>query len=265
MGTICPHHENIRLFSTSTYTCLPSIKYREFFYLCIQMDTQKIIIAIDGYSSTGKSTFAKLVAAKLGYVYIDTGALYRAMTLCAIKNGIIDHENNIDHDLLQRTLPNTVVEFRPTGENGKCETYLNGENVEKEIRGLEIANKVSHIAAVPAVRNFVDSMLKVYGEKKGVVMDGRDIGTAVFPDAELKIFMTADPKIRAQRRYNEMVMKGESPNMEDVLKNLLERDYIDTHRETAPLTQAPDAVLLDNSHMTLEEQMEWVLNILSKL
>ena len=229
------------------------------------MDTQKIIIAIDGYSSTGKSTFAKLVAAKLCYVYIDTGALYRAMTLCAIKNGIIDHENNIDHDLLQRTLPNTVVEFRPTGENGKSETYLNGENVEKEIRGLEIANKVSHIAAVPAVRNFVDSMLRVYGEKKGVVMDGRDIGTAVFPNAELKIFMTADPKIRAERRYKEMVEKGENPNMEDVLKNLLERDYIDTHRETAPLTQAPDAVLLDNSYMTLEEQMEWVLNILSKL
>jgi cytidylate kinase len=228
------------------------------------MDTQKIIIAIDGYSSTGKSTFAKLLAAKLGYVYIDTGALYRAMTLSAIKNGVIGHDNSIDHELLQKSLSDTVVEFRPTGENGKSETYLNGENVEKEIRGLEIANKVSHIAAVPAVRNFVDSMLKVYGEKKGVVMDGRDIGTAVFPNAELKIFMTANPEIRAQRRYNEMVAKGENPNMEDVLKNLLERDYIDTHRETAPLTQAPDAVLLDNSHMTLDEQMDWIITLLEK-
>ena len=228
------------------------------------MDTQKIIIAIDGYSSTGKSTFAKLVAAKLGYIYIDTGALYRAMTLCAIKNGIIDHQNNIDYEKLQKSLCDTAIEFRPTGENGKSETYLNGENVEKEIRGLEIANRVSHIAAVPAVRNFVDSMLKRYGEKKGVVMDGRDIGTAVFPNAELKIFMTANPEIRAQRRYNEMVAKGENPNMEDVLKNLLERDYIDTHREIAPLTQAPDAVLLDNSHMTLDEQMDWIITLLEK-
>lgn len=227
------------------------------------MQTPKIIIAIDGYSSTGKSTFAKLVAAKLGYIYIDTGALYRAVTLDAISHNIISENNTIDYKRLENMLKNIHIEFRTTGENGKSETYLNGENVEKEIRGLEIANKVSHIAAVPAVRNFVDTMLKAYGEKKGVVMDGRDIGTAVFPDAELKIFMTADPKIRAERRLKEMVEKGENPDPQEVLQNLLERDYIDTHREVAPLTQAPDAILLDNSHMTLEEQMDWILNHLN--
>lgn len=228
------------------------------------MDKEKIIIAIDGYSSTGKSTFAKLVAAKLGYIYIDTGALYRAVTLSACLNGAIGPQNDIDHENLEKTLSVTTIEFRPTGENGKSETYLNGKNVEKDIRTLEISGKVSHIAAIPSVRNFVDSMLKGYGEKKGVVMDGRDIGTAVFPNAELKIFMTADPQIRAERRLREMVLKGENPDREEVLKNLLERDYIDTHREVAPLTQASDAVVLDNSHMTLEEQMDWILNILDK-
>lgn len=228
------------------------------------METPKIIIAIDGYSSTGKSTFAKLVAAKLGFVYIDTGALYRAVTLSAINHRVISENNTIDLVSLENLLKNIHVEFRTTGENGRSETYLDGVNVEKEIRRLDISNKVSHIAAVPQVRQFVDAMLKVYGEKKGVVMDGRDIGTAVFPNAELKIFMTADPKIRAERRLKEMVEKGENPNPEDVLKNLLERDYLDTHREVAPLTQAPDAVLLDNSYMTLDEQMEWIINLLRK-
>lgn len=228
------------------------------------MQTAKIIIAIDGYSSTGKSTFAKLVAAELGYIYIDTGALYRAITLSAITGNIISENNTISCDRLVDMLKNIRIEFRTTGENGKSETYLDGKNVEKEIRRLEVSAKVSHIAAIPVVRTFVDSMLKQYGEKKGVVMDGRDIGTAVFPNAELKIFMTADPKIRAERRLKEMVEKGENPDPEEVLQNLLERDYIDTHREIAPLTQAPDAILLDNSHMTLEEQMEWILNLLNK-
>lgn len=224
------------------------------------MQTPKIIIAIDGYSSTGKSTFAKLVAAKLGYIYIDTGALYRAVTLEAINHNIISENNTIDCNRLENMLKNTCIEFKTTGENGKSETYLNGQNVEKEIRRLEVSGKVSHIAAIPMVRNFVDSMLKVYGEKKGVVMDGRDIGTAVFPDAELKIFMTADPEIRAERRLKEMIEKGENPDPQEVLQNLIERDHIDTHREVAPLTQAPDAILLDNSHMTLEQQMDWILN-----
>lgn len=228
------------------------------------MQKSNIIIAIDGYSSTGKSTFAKLIAAKLGYIYIDTGALYRAVTLSAIDHRIISENNTIDNSALEKLLEKTVIEFRTTGENGKSETYLNGKNVESQIRRLEVSNKVSYIAAIPAVRNFVDSMLKCYGEKKGVVMDGRDIGTAVFPNAELKIFMTADPQIRAERRLQEMIQKGENPDRDEVLKNLLERDYIDTHREVAPLTQAKDAIVLDNSHMTLDEQMNWILDILHK-
>lgn len=222
----------------------------------------KIIIAIDGYSSTGKSTFAKLVAARLGYIYIDTGAIYRAVTLCAIQNHIISDDAAINMPELEKMLSNIEIEFRNTGKGGGSETYLNNTNVELQIRRLDVSNKVSHIAALPIVRKYVDDKLRVFGAAKGVVMDGRDIGTAVFPDAELKLFMTADPKIRAQRRIDEMRAKGENPNPEDVLKNLLERDYIDTHREAAPLTQAPDAILLDNSHMTLDQQMEWIMNIL---
>lgn len=226
------------------------------------MQMTKIIIAIDGYSSTGKSTFAKLVAARLGYIYIDTGAIYRAVTLCAIQNHIISDDAAINMPELEKMLSNTEIEFRNTGKGGGSETYLNKSNVELQIRRLDVSNKVSHIAALPIVRKYVDDKLRVFGAAKGVVMDGRDIGTAVFPDAELKLFMTADPKIRAQRRIDEMRAKGENPNPEDVLKNLLERDYIDTHREAAPLTQAPDAILLDNSHMTLDQQMEWIMNIL---
>lgn len=223
------------------------------------MGKEKIIIAIDGYSSTGKSTFAKLVAAKLGYIYIDTGALYRAITLKSIEQGAISETNTIDFDLLNKILKNTEVSFEPSGEGGKSETYLDGINVEKEIRKLEVSHKVSHIAAIPKVRSYVDTILRRFGVEKGVVMDGRDIGTALFPNAELKIFMTADPTIRAQRRMKEMEQKGEKPIFEEVYQNLIERDYIDTHREVAPLTQAEDAILLDNSHMTLDEQMEWVV------
>lgn len=223
----------------------------------------KIIIAIDGYSSTGKSTFAKLVAAKLGYIYIDTGALYRALTLKAINTGVISENNTIDLKSLEKMLKSTEISFEPSGEGGRSETYLDLQNVESEIRRLEVSNKVSHIAAVPQVRSFVDSILTKFGEKKGVVMDGRDIGTAVFPNAELKIFMTADPSIRAKRRMKEMEEKGENPNFEDVYNNLLERDYIDTHRDVAPLTQAQDAILLDNSYMTLDEQMTWILKKLN--
>lgn len=226
------------------------------------MQMTKIIIAIDGYSSTGKSTFAKLVAARLGYIYIDTGAIYRAVTLCAIQHHIIGDDAAINMPELEKMLSNIEIEFRNTGKGGGSETYLNNTNVEQQIRRLDVSSKVSHIAALPIVRKYVDDKLRVFGAEKGVVMDGRDIGTAVFPDAELKLFMTADPKIRAQRRIDEMRAKGENPNPEDVLKNLLERDYIDTHREAAPLTQAPDAILLDNSHMTLDQQMEWIMNIL---
>lgn len=223
------------------------------------MGTSDIIIAIDGYSSTGKSTFAKLIAAKMGYIYIDTGALYRAVTLFSIEENLINSNNIIDEAALKSALEHVEVTFKATGEGGKSETYLNGKNVEKKIRTLKVSSKVSYIAAVPFVREYVDRQLHEIGKNKGVVMDGRDIGTAVFPNAELKIFMTADAKIRAQRRILEMEAKGENPNPDEVLKNLLERDYIDAHRKTAPLTQAPDAILLDNSHMTIQQQMDWFL------
>lgn len=225
----------------------------------------RIIIAIDGYSSTGKSTFAKAIAKKLGYLYIDTGAMYRAVTLLADRKGFISKNNTINEEGLERILKScgeADISFRISTSEGKCETYLNGENVEKRIRSLDISDKVSHIAAIPSVREFVDRRLHEIGKAKGVVMDGRDIGTAVFPDAELKIFMTANPEIRAQRRLEELLAKGEKAELKEVLENIRKRDYIDEHRETDPLTKAADAITLDNSHMTVDEQMEWVMGIL---
>lgn len=225
------------------------------------MGTLGIIIAIDGYSSTGKSTFAKLIAARLGYIYIDTGALYRAVTLHAIRQGYIGKDNVIDEVRLRKSLEDVTINFS-LGEGGKSETCVNGENVEKQIRTMKVSSKVSYIAAIPFVREFVDRLLREIGKNKGVVMDGRDIGTAVFPNAEIKIFMTADPKIRAQRRILEMKAKGEEADPEEVLKNIQERDYIDEHRPTAPLSKAPDAILLDNSHMTIDEQLDWFFKLI---
>jgi len=222
------------------------------------MNIPRIIIAVDGHSSTGKSTFAKEIAQRLGLLYVDTGALYRGVTLLAIRESLISDNNTIDIQLLEARLPSLVPEFRNTGIGGRSELYLNGILVEKEIRSLAVSSKVSYIAALPLVRNFVDKILREYGERRGVVMDGRDIGTAVFPDAELKIYMTADARVRARRRYDEMIAKGEAADFEKILENIIERDYIDEHRDTAPLRMAPDALLLDNSHMTLEEQMEWL-------
>ncbi|MCK9628864.1 MAG: (d)CMP kinase [Bacteroidales bacterium] len=218
----------------------------------------KIIIAVDGHSSTGKSTFAKAIAQKYGLLYVDTGALYRGVTLFAIENSLINKDNIIDSEKLEPMLELLRPEFRNTGENGKSELYLNNRLVEKEIRSLSVSSQVSYIAALPVVRNYVDKILRLYGERRGVVMDGRDIGTAVFPDAELKIFMTADAEVRAKRRYNEMIAKGEEADFQKILDNIIQRDYIDEHRETAPLRMAPDAILLDNSHMSQEEQMEWL-------
>lgn len=231
------------------------------------MGNSKIIIAIDGYSSTGKSSFAKLIARKLDYIYIDTGALYRAVTCFACRNGWIGEpsEENpcpIDTDSLREGLRKISVTFRPTGPDGKSETYLNGENIETQIRSMEISAKVSYISALPFVRKFIDGILHAYRKERGVVMDGRDIGTAVFPDAELKIFMTASPRIRAERRYKELQAAGNPQSIEQVLKNLEERDYMDTHRETAPLIRAEDAILLDNSQMTIPEQLQWIGGIL---
>ncbi|MEG2320578.1 MAG: (d)CMP kinase [Bacteroidales bacterium] len=225
------------------------------------MENNKIIIAVDGHSSTGKSSFAKIIASKLGYIYVDTGALYRAATYFAYNNGFIDNRCRIDKDGLKKTLCKNSITFKP-GKDGKSETYLNDVNIEKYIRTIEISNKVSHISTLPFVRNFVDNLLHKFGEEKGVVMDGRDIGTAVFPNAELKIFMTASPEIRAQRRFKEIQEAGGKETYNEVLKNLKERDYIDEHRSTAPLVKANDAILLDNSTMTIPEQFIWLNKIL---
>lgn len=226
------------------------------------MERKRIIIAIDGFSSTGKSSFAKEIARRLGYIYADTGALYRAITYLAYTTGFINRRNSVDMEGFYNLLIRTRLEFRPGSNGGISETYLNGRCVEKQIRTMEISNKVSHIAKQPAVRNFVDGILHQIGRRRGVVMDGRDIGTVVFPDAELKIFMTATPAVRAERRLKELALSGIKETYDNVLKNIMERDYLDTHREVAPLVQAPDAIILDNSNMTVEEQFVWLGTLL---
>ena len=222
------------------------------------MQVPDIIIAIDGYSSTGKSSFAKIIAKEFSFLYLDSGALYRGVTLFAIENGFISSDNTIDVPGLEKAMEDLDLHF---GEGG---TYIGDRCIEKEIRSLEVAGKVSPIATVAEVRHFVDMKLREFGKKRRVVMDGRDIGTTVFPDAELKIFMTADPMIRAERRAAEMRAKGDQVKIEDVLKNLQERDYIDSHREVSPLTQAEDAIVLDNSDMTMDDQMVWLRKMVSE-
>ena len=222
------------------------------------MQVPDIIIAIDGYSSTGKSSFAKIIAKEFSFLYLDSGALYRGVTLFAIENGFISSDNTIDVPGLEKAMEDLDLHF---GEGG---TYIGDRCIEKEIRSLEVAGKVSPIATVAEVRSFVDRKLREFGKNKRIVMDGRDIGTTVFPNAELKLFMTAEPMIRAERRAAEMRAKGQDVDINDVLKNLQERDYIDSHRETSPLTQAADAIVLDNSHMTMEDQMEWIKGIIAE-
>lgn len=219
---------------------------------------KKITIAIDGYSSCGKSTMAKDLARSIGYVYIDTGAMYRAVTLYAMRHGII-HSGSIDADKLQAEMGNINIAFKLNTETGMPDTYLNGELVEREIRTLEVSNNVSPIATLAFVRAAMVCQQQAMGREKGIVMDGRDIGTTVFPDAELKIFVTASPEVRAQRRYDELKSKGMPAEYNDILANVKERDYIDSHREVSPLRQAEDAIVLDNSHMTIPEQKEWLL------
>lgn len=215
------------------------------------MNIPDIIVAVDGYSSTGKSTFAKLVADKYSFLYLDSGALYRGVTLYALEHGLIAEDGAIDEAGLKASMDSIELDFRTDG------TYLGDRCVEKDIRTLEVSSHVSPISAIPFVRAFVDDKLHAFGKKKRVIMDGRDIGTTVFPDAEVKIFMTASAEVRAQRRFDEMKMKGEDPVFEDVMKNLLERDYIDSHREVSPLTRAADAYVMDNSDMTLHEETVW--------
>ncbi len=223
-----------------------------------------LIIAIDGFSSTGKSSFAKLIASRLGILYLDSGAVYRAITLYAVEAGLASG-GKVDAAALEEALRSGKVDisFAKSGESGKFEIQLGGVIVEKRIRMMDISDNVSLVAALPAVRNFVDSMLHAYGSD-GCVMDGRDIGTAVFPDADLKIYMTADPRIRAGRRLAELKAKGEKASFEEVYKNVLERDYLDSHREMNPLRKAPDAVELDNSNMTMDQQMEWLSALLKE-
>ena len=211
---------------------------------------------MDGHSSCGKSTMAKALAKKIGYTYIDTGAMYRAVTLYAMRRGFIG-KDGIDEEALRRELPQIKISFGH--ENGQQYTILNGENVERQIRGMEVSGNVSPISAIGFVREAMVDLQREMGRQGAIIMDGRDIGTTVFPNAELKIFVTATDEIRARRRYDELVMKGENPVYEDVLKNVRERDYIDSHRAVSPLRQADDAIVLDNSNMTVEQQDEWLM------
>lgn len=227
---------------------------------------KKIIIAIDGHSSCGKSTMAKQLAKDIGYVYVDTGAMYRAVTLYAMRNGMYPEEGIKEEELKAAVEAGKIqITFKFNAETGRPDTYLNGEKVEDEIRQMEVSNRVSPIAALPFVRALLTEQQKTMGKEKGIVMDGRDIGTAVFPQAEMKVFVTATARVRAQRRFEELVGKAKTQeelatlNFDDVLKNVEERDYIDSHREVAPLRQAEDAWVLDNSNMTREEQSAWLL------
>lgn len=220
---------------------------------------KKIVIAIDGYSSCGKSTMAKDLAREVGYIYVDTGAMYRAVTLFAMRNDVFDADDNIDEARLNALLPDVKLTFKLNSETKLPEVCLNGECVERDIRTLEVSQHVSPIAALPFVREKLVEQQQAMGKEKGIVMDGRDIGTMVFPDAELKIFVTASAEIRAQRRFKELEAKGMPANFDEILQNVEQRDYIDTHRETSPLRQADDALVLDNSHLTIADQKVWLM------
>ena len=220
---------------------------------------KKIVIAIDGHSSCGKSTMAKDLASKIGYTYIDTGAMYRAVTLYALRHGFFAADGTLDTEALRASMDDIVISFRFNEQTRRPDTYLNGECVEGEIRGMAVSSFVSPIATVGFVREAMVEQQQRMGTEKGIVMDGRDIGTVVFPDAELKIFVTASAEVRAQRRYDELKAKGDEASFEEILANVKERDRIDSSREISPLKQADDALLLDNSHMTIPEQNEWLM------
>ena len=225
---------------------------------------KRIVIAIDGHSSCGKSTVAKELARKLGYIYIDSGAMYRVVTLYALRNGLIKNQAP-DVEKLLATLKNIRITFKWDEETGRNTTFLNDENVEEEIRQLAVSENVSPISTIAEVRTEMVKQQRENGKNKGIVMDGRDIGTVVFPDAELKIFMTASPEIRAQRRFDELKAKGLTVDFDEILKNVKERDLIDSTREVSPLRKADDAVVLDNSYLTREEQLEWVVKKVNEI
>ncbi len=218
---------------------------------------KKIVIAVDGFSSCGKSTMAKDLSREIGYIYIDSGAMYRAVTLYSLENGIFNNEG-IDTEKLQKEMDSIHISFQLNPETGRPDTYLNGVNVENKIRSMDVSSHVSPISTLGFVRKAMVAQQQEMGKAKGIVMDGRDIGTTVFPDAELKIFVTASPEIRAQRRYDELKAKGQEASYDEILENVKQRDYIDQNREISPLRKADDAILLDNSHMTLSEQKEWL-------
>lgn len=220
---------------------------------------KKITIAIDGHSSCGKSTMAKDLAREVGYVYVDTGAMYRCVTLYALRNGLFGTDGNIDAAELERRMSDIKITFVLNSDTRLPEAHLNGENVEREIRTMEVSDHVSPVAALPFVRAALVAMQKRMGKDKGVVMDGRDIGTTVFPDAELKVYVTASAEVRARRRYDELTNKGMEADYDNILKNVQERDYLDSHREVSPLRKADDAIELDNSAMTIAEQKEWLM------
>jgi cytidylate kinase len=226
--------------------------------------TNKITIAIDGFSSTGKSTLAKQLAKHLGYIYVDTGAIFRAVAFFAMQNNLISADSFNKVELVNQ-FKNIVLEFKFNSDLGFAEMYLNGDNVEKAIRTIEVSGYVSKVAEVSEVRTKLVEQQQEMGKNKAIVMDGRDIGTVVFPDAELKVFMTASAATRAQRRYDELLQKGDSVSYDEVLKNVEERDYIDTHREDSPLVMADDAVEIDNSNLTREEQFEAVLDLVNAI
>lgn len=220
---------------------------------------EKIIIAIDGFSSCGKSTMAKDLAHELGYIYVDTGAMYRCVALYALQHKLFLKDGEINIPELEAAMPNINISFKLNKETGHPDTYLNNENVENKIRTMEVSSHVSSIAAIPFVREALVAQQQKMGKDKGIVMDGRDIGTVVFPNAELKIFVTASPEVRAQRRYDELMEKGMEADYNEILENVKRRDYIDSHRDVSPLRKADDAIELDNSNISIEEQKQWLI------
>ena len=226
---------------------------------------KKIIVAIDGHSSCGKSTMAKALARQLGYIYVDTGAMYRAVTLFALQHQLFNADGTVKSEELQSMMSQVQVSFVLNEDTHLPETHLNGVSVEREIRTMEVSSHVSPIAALPFVREAMVAQQREMGKQKGIVMDGRDIGTTVFPHAELKVFVTASAEIRAQRRFKELQEKGMDANYEAILKNVQERDYIDSHREVSPLCQAEDAILLDNSNMSISNQQQWLLEQVQRI
>ena len=227
-------------------------------------NNKKIVIAIDGFSSCGKSTFAKAIAARLGYIFIDTGAMYRAVTLYALEQGAI-RDGEVDAEAVVKLLPEINISFSFNADRGASDIYVNGELAEGRIRTIEVSNCVSKVSSIREVREKLVAMQQQMGQKRGVVMDGRDIGTVVFPDAELKIFMTADAQVRAERRYAELTAKGDKVSFDEILENVVSRDKADMSRAISPLQQAEDALELDNSYMSVEEQMAWFMERYNKI